>query len=93
VLSGGFLQQVYGPFRLGFQTSVNLSSGELFNTDIILDYSRRTYGITLRYNPVLQIGSLVFRINSFNWLSNPDPLTGPEVGVVEGGVGQTNSPF
>jgi lipopolysaccharide export system protein LptA len=93
VVSGGFLQQVYGPFRLGFQTSVNLSSGELFNTDIILDYSRRTYGITLRYNPVLQIGSLVFRINSFNWLSNPDPLTGPEVGVVEGGVGQTNSPF
>jgi lipopolysaccharide export system protein LptA len=93
VVSAGFLQQIYGPFRLGFQTSINLDSGELFNTDIILDYSRRTYGITLRYNPNLQVGSLVFRINSFNWVSNPDPLQGPEIGVVEAGVGQTNSPF
>ena len=50
-LSLGFLQQVYGPVRLGFQTAINLETGEFFNTDIILDYSRRTYGLSLRYNP------------------------------------------
>jgi hypothetical protein len=93
VLSFGILQQIYGPIRVGFQTSVNLDSGELFNTDIILDYSRRTYGLSFRYNPNLQVGSVVFRINSFNWLFNRDPLTSPEVGVVESGVQQTNEPF
>jgi hypothetical protein len=93
VLSAGFLQQVYGPVRLGFQTSINLDTGEFFNTDIILDYSRRTYGLTLRYNPNLQVGSIVFRINSFNWSSNQDLLSSPEIGAVEAGVGQTNNPF
>lgn len=93
VLSFGILQQLYGPIRVGFQTSVNLDSGESFNTDIILDYSRRTYGLSFRYNPNLQVGSIVFRINSFNWLFNRDPLTSPEVGVVESGVQQTNEPF
>jgi lipopolysaccharide export system protein LptA len=93
VLSAGFLQQVYGPVRLGFQTSVNLDTGEFFNTDVILDYSRRTYGLTLRYNPNLQVGSIVFRINSFNWSSNQDLLSSPEIGAVEAGVGQTNKPF
>jgi hypothetical protein len=93
VLSAGVLQQVYGPVRLGFQTSINLETGELFNTDIILDYSRRTYGLTLRYNPNLQVGSIVFRINSFNWSSNQDLLSSPEIGAVEAGVGQTNNPF
>ncbi|MGB8703144.1 MAG: DUF3769 domain-containing protein [Thermosynechococcaceae cyanobacterium] len=93
VLSAGFLQQIYGPIRLGVQTSINLESGELFNTDIVLDYSRRTYGLSLHYNPNLQVGALVFRITGFNWVSNQDPMTGPEIGVVEAGVGQTNAPF
>lgn len=93
VVSAGFLQHVYGPVRLGFQTSINLDTGEFFNTDVILDYSRRTYGLTLRYNPNLQVGSIVFRINSFNWGSNQDLLTSPEIGAVEAGVGQTNPPF
>jgi Protein of unknown function (DUF3769) len=92
-LSFGLLQQVYGPVRLGFQTSINLETGEFFNTDIILDYSRRTYGLRLRYNPNLQLGAIEFRINSFNWVSNRDPLKSPEVGVVEAGVSQTNDPF
>jgi Protein of unknown function (DUF3769) len=92
-LSFGILQQVYGPVRLGFQTSINLETGEFFNTDIILDYSRRTYGLRLRYNPNLQLGAIEFRINSFNWVSNRDPLKSPEVGVVEAGVSQTNDPF
>lgn len=93
ILSFGFLQQVYGPVRLGFQTSVNLDTGEFFNTDIILDYSRRTYGLSLRYNPNLQLGSIEFRINSFNWFSNRSPISAPEIGVVEAGVDQTNDPF
>jgi Protein of unknown function (DUF3769) len=93
VVSAGFLQQVYGPVRLGFQTSINPDTGEFFNTDVILDYSRRTYGLTLRYNPNLQVGSIVFRINSFNWSSNQDLLSSPEIGAVEAGVGQTNKPF
>lgn len=92
-LSFGVLQQIYGPIRLGFQTSINLETGEFYNTDIILDYSRRTYGLSLRYNPNLQLGAIEFRINSFNWVSNRDPLKAPEVGVVEAGVGQTNDPF
>ncbi len=92
-LSFGVLQQIYGPVRLGFQTSINLETGEFYNTDIILDYSRRTYGLSLRYNPNLQLGAIEFRINSFNWVSNRDPLKAPEVGVVEAGVGQTNDPF
>ncbi len=93
VLSAGFLQQIYGPVRLGVQSSINLSTGEFFNTDIVLDYSRRTYGLSLHYNPSLQSGALVFRINSFNWSNNRNPLSRPDVGVVEGGVGQTNDPF
>ena len=92
-LSLGFLQQVYGPVRLGFQTSINLETGEFFNTDVILDYSRRTYGISLRYNPNLQLGAIEFRINSFNWGSSRNSLAAPEVGVVEAGVDQVNDPF
>jgi len=42
-----------GPFRLGVQASLNLDTGELYNTDFTLEYSRRTYGIALRYNPDL----------------------------------------
>ncbi|NJM75744.1 MAG: DUF3769 domain-containing protein [Acaryochloridaceae cyanobacterium RU_4_10] len=93
VLSAGFLQQIYGPVRLGVQSSLNLNTGEFFNTDIVLDYSRRTYGLSLHYNPSLQSGALVFRINSFNWSNNRNPRSRPDVGVVEGGVGQTNDPF
>ncbi len=52
VLSAGITQQLYGPFRLGFQTTINLDTSERTSTDYILEYSRRTYGISLRYNPV-----------------------------------------
>lgn len=67
VLSAGVLQQVYGPFRVGFQTSLSLNRGETIDTEYILDYSRRTFSITLRYNPVRQLGSLTFRVSDFNW--------------------------
>lgn len=71
-LSAGILQQVYGPIRIGAQTSFNLDTGEPFNTVLILDYSRRTYGLTIRYSPTEETGSVSFRINGFNWESSPD---------------------
>ncbi|MEH2425827.1 MAG: DUF3769 domain-containing protein [Nostoc sp.] len=86
VLSAGISQQVYGPFRLGFQTSVNLDTGKEASTDYIVEYSRRTYGITFRYNPVLELGGFSIRISDFNWGGGTDPFS--EVKPVVGGVQQ-----
>ncbi|MBE9034691.1 DUF3769 domain-containing protein [aff. Roholtiella sp. LEGE 12411] len=88
VLSAGISQQIYGPFRLGFQTSVNLDTGRESSTDYFLEYSRRTYGITLRYNPVLELGGFIIRISDFNWSGGTDPFS--EVKPVVGGVRQEN---
>jgi len=90
VLSAAILQQVYGPIRLGFQTSVNVETGELFNTDILLDYSRRTYGLTLRYSPTREIASFDFRINGFNWTGNTEAFGESEIRSVEGGIERVN---
>jgi hypothetical protein len=67
LLSAGINQQISGPFRLGIQTSLNLDTGKQVSTDYYLEYSRRTYNFILRYNPILQQGSLGFRLNDFNW--------------------------
>jgi Protein of unknown function (DUF3769) len=67
ILSAGINQQISGPFRLGIQSSLNLDSGRQINTDYYLEYSRRTYNVIVRYNPVLQLGSIGFRLNDFNW--------------------------
>jgi hypothetical protein len=88
VLSAGITQQIYGPFRLGFQTSINLDTGEESSTDYILEYSRRTYGIALRYNPVLELGGISFRISDFNWSGGTDPFSNNQVKPVVGGVRQ-----
>lgn len=88
VLSAGITQQIYGPFRLGFQTSVNLDTGRESSTDYIVEYSRRTYGLTLRYNPVLELGGISFRISDFNWSGGTDPFSGEQVKPVVGGVRQ-----
>lgn len=74
VLSVGLNQQIYGPVRAGFQTFVNLDTDDAISTDYILEYSRRAYGILLRYNPVLEIGSVNFRISNFNWSGNTTPF-------------------
>ncbi len=88
VLSAGITQQIYGPFRFGFQTTINLDTSERTSTDYILEYSRRTYGISLRYNPVLELGGISFRISDFNWSGGTDPFSDdtklkPVVGGVE----------
>jgi hypothetical protein len=70
VLSAGVTQQVYGPFLIGFQTALNLDTGAQISTDYILEYRRRTHSITIRYNPIVQVGSINLRINDFNWNGN-----------------------
>ncbi|MBD2098145.1 DUF3769 domain-containing protein [Trichocoleus sp. FACHB-591] len=86
VVSAGILQQIYGPFRLGFQTAINVDTGNEISTDYILEYSRRTYGVTARYNPVLSIGSIGLRISDFNWSGGTEPFAGTGIRPVEGGV-------
>jgi hypothetical protein len=85
VLSFGLVQQVYGGFRVGFQSAINLESGEAISTNYTLEYSRRSYAIILRFNPERQVGSLTFRISDFNWNGTPEPFSG-DVRTVEGGV-------
>jgi hypothetical protein len=88
VLSAGITQQVYGPFRVGFQTYINLDTGNEISTDYLLEYSRRTYNILLRYNPVQELGSISLRINDFNWLGNPGLFNDSEVRPVRQGVSE-----
>jgi hypothetical protein len=86
VLSFGLMQQIYGPFLLGFQTSLNLDTGKRVNSEIIAEYSRRTYGIVIRYSPTQSTGAIGFRLSNFNWLGNSDPFDNPRFRTVEGGV-------
>ncbi|NJP10451.1 MAG: DUF3769 domain-containing protein [Leptolyngbyaceae cyanobacterium RU_5_1] len=90
VLSLSLFQQIYGPFRFGVQTSFNLDTRESISTDYFLEYSRRTHGIIVRYNPVLEIGSISFRISDFNWTGGTEPFAGSDVIPVEGGVRRTS---
>ncbi|MGL6282082.1 MAG: DUF3769 domain-containing protein [Microcoleaceae cyanobacterium] len=32
-----------------------------------MEYSRRSYGISLRYSPRREIGTILLRISDFNW--------------------------
>ena len=85
-LSWGITQQIYGPLRLGVQSSFNLQSGEQISTDYYLEYSRRTFNFLIRYNPELQIGSISLRISDFNWIGNPGPFDGTLIRPVIDGV-------
>ncbi|NEO06675.1 DUF3769 domain-containing protein [Moorena sp. SIO3I8] len=74
ILNAGITQQLYGPFRVGFQTSLNLDTNQEISTDFFLEYSRRSYNILLRYNPVQQRGLVGLRINDFNWTGATEPF-------------------
>ena len=63
----GFLQQLYGPLRLGVETALDLGDGEELDTLYTLAYDRRTYGLTLSYSPTQGAGSFLIRIDDFNW--------------------------
>lgn len=86
IITAGISQQIYGPFRIGVQTSYSVNRDRPFSTDYYLEYSRRTYGVILRYNPRLQLGSLSLRISDFNWTGGSEPFAGSDVTSVEGGV-------
>lgn len=86
VLTGGIIQQIYGPFRLGFQTSINLETGEVINTDYLLEYNRRTYGVFVRFNPTQSSGFIGFRLNEFDWSGRAPRFGGANIQQVEGGV-------
>ena len=86
VISGGIIQQIYGPIRAGFQASLNLDSNEEISTDLILEYSRRTYGLLIRLNPVQRIGFVGLRISDFDWTGSSPAFGGSGIRTVEGGV-------
>ena len=83
-LDVGITQQVYGPIRLGFNTSLDLNDNDEISTDYFLEYSRRTYNIILRYNPVLELGSFSLSISNFNWSGNPRPFRDEITPVIQG---------
>ncbi|MFQ3613386.1 MAG: DUF3769 domain-containing protein [Cyanobacteriota bacterium] len=76
----GFLQQLYGPLRVGAETTVDLQSGQQVDTTYRLGYDRRTYGFSLQYNPVRQSGALELRVEGLNWdpgsTSEERPISG-----------------
>lgn len=76
VISGGATVQIYGPFRAGFRTSISLDEDEEFDNSFFVEYSRRTYGIVLQYNPDRETGSLTFRLSDFAWTGTPEPFGG-----------------
>ena len=82
----GITQQLYGPIRIVVQNTFNLDSDNNISTDYIIEYSRRTHNITLRYNPELEIGSFSFRINDFNWRGNAEPFNRNDIRPVNQGV-------
>jgi hypothetical protein len=85
-LTWGITQQIYGPIRVGVQSSLSLNDSEEISTDYFIEFSRRTYNILLRYNPVLEIGSINLRISDFNWSGNPGTLDGTDIRPVIRGV-------
>ena len=75
-LSGGLVQQIYGPFLLGFQTAFNLDTGRAINTSFSVEYRRRTYGLVAQYSPTQETGFFGFRLSQFDWVGRPDPFDG-----------------
>ncbi len=86
ILSLNLTQQIYGPIRVGYQTSIDLRDRDVISSDYILEYSRRTHNIILRYNPVLEIGSFSLRISDFNWQGNSEPFRNEGITPVIQGV-------
>jgi len=89
VLSLGITQQIYGPFLAGFQTALSFSGGRPINNIYSLEYSRRTYGLLLRYDTTQNIGSIGFRLSNFRWIGDTNPFDTPRIRQVRGGVVET----
>jgi hypothetical protein len=92
VLSAGLTQQVYGPWRLGVQALWNLDTGELFSIDYLLEYSRRTYSLLMRYNPEQKVGSINLQIRDLNWSgSGSEAFGGSGIRPISSGVERVNN--
>jgi lipopolysaccharide export system protein LptA len=74
VITAGINQQLFGPVRVGLQTSINVDNGRAISTDYYVEYSRRTFSILVRYNPALQLGSIGFKLNDLDWNGPADPF-------------------
>ena len=86
ILSLGIAQQLYGPIIAGVETAFSVDSGDAVSTTYSLEYSRRTYGILLRYNATQEAGSIGLRLSNFNWIGDTDPFDTPRIRQVEAGV-------
>jgi lipopolysaccharide export system protein LptA len=86
ILTLGINQQIYGSILFGWQTSINLDNNDTISSDYTLEYSRRTHNITLRYNPILEVGSISLRISDFNWQGNSQPFRDEGITPVIQGV-------
>ena len=90
VVTLGLAQQLYGPFVIGFQTAFSLSGGRTIDTIYSLEYSRRTYGILLRYDDAQGTASIGFRLSNFSWIGDTNPFDTPRVRRVQSGVIEQN---
>ncbi|MEN9229127.1 MAG: DUF3769 domain-containing protein [Gloeomargarita sp. HHBFW_bins_205] len=76
ILRFGLTQQIYGPLRASANIALRLDGGNprVIDATYGLEYSRRTYGISVFFNPERAAGGILLRISDFNWLGEPDPL-------------------
>ncbi|MGD1900470.1 MAG: DUF3769 domain-containing protein [Phormidesmis sp.] len=86
VLSLGITQQLYGPILVGFQTALSFDGGEPINNIYSLEYSRRTYGLLLRYDTTQNAASIGFRLSNFRWIGDTNPFDTPRIRRVQAGV-------
>ncbi|MBC6479216.1 MAG: DUF3769 domain-containing protein [Hormoscilla sp. GM7CHS1pb] len=63
-----------------------MDNSEGLSTDYTLEYSRRTYGMSLRYNPVLGLGAFNFRISDFSSTGSTESFSESQVRSGDGDV-------
>ncbi|MCS6783478.1 MAG: DUF3769 domain-containing protein, partial [Gloeomargarita sp. SKYG98] len=73
ILRFSLTQQIYGPLRASANITLRLDGGNprVIDATYGLEYSRRTYGISLFFNPERASGGILLRISDFNWVGEP----------------------
>jgi hypothetical protein len=90
VLGAGITQQIYGPFRVGIQTFLNLDTGRQIDTTYSLEYKRRAYSLTVSFSPIREAAAVSLQISDFNWTGDPGRFSGLGAATVDGGVRTRN---
>lgn len=90
VLGAGITQQIYGPFRIGIQTFLNLDTGRQIDTTYSLEYKRRAYSLTFSFSPIREAAAVSLQISDFNWTGDPGRFSGLGADTVDGGVRTRN---